>query len=91
MALALNFSVCISGDCSSVTFTETTGVYNATSNTGGWTGGGNPDIADYHYSLIEFYNSDGDLVSSVDYTNEFFPTSNDEYTKTLSIELPDGV
>lgn len=91
MSLQLNFSICSSGDCSSITFTETTGEYDAVSNVGGWNGGGNGDIADFHYSLIEFYNSDGDLVDSVSYTNEFFPTSNDEYTKTLSITLPDGV
>jgi len=44
MALALLFSVAESGDSKTLTITDTTGVYNAGTNVGGW-GAPNPDVS----------------------------------------------
>ncbi len=44
MSLALNFTAEISDDGKTITITETTGIYSATSNSGGWTSP-NPAIA----------------------------------------------
>jgi hypothetical protein len=34
--LSLNFTTCVINGCSQIQFTETTGLYNASTNTGGW-------------------------------------------------------
>jgi hypothetical protein len=36
MALSLNFTFCTTCDCKNITFTETTGTYDSSTNTGGW-------------------------------------------------------
>lgn len=64
MALALKFTVIQSDDCKTITVTETTGVYNSTSNIGGW-GTPNPAFGSALTATILFKkrNSDGTFTT----------------------------
>lgn len=44
MPLEIDFNICQNSSCDELTFTETTGAYNATTNPGGW-GAPNPTLA----------------------------------------------
>lgn len=90
MALKLRFNVCQAGDCSGVTFTETTGIYDAISNLLGW---GTPNVAlsSYEYAKIEFF-LDGVLVHTSEFDdNGILPSNNDEFSYDIDVALADGV
>ncbi len=101
--LALDFEVCESNDCLSIQFSETTGLYDITSNVGGWSSP-NPSIGNITSATLTIlfpYNSSIQTVvipSSLLYPT--FPTtsSTTAYTidsSTLAIgnglQLPDGL
>lgn len=91
--LQLDFIICQKGDCSVIDFSETTGLYNVTSNPTGWGTSVttvNPDIALYKYSKLEFFNSAGTLVKTFELYPDF-PTFDTAFKKSLTIDFPDGI
>jgi hypothetical protein len=70
MALDVKFSICQSSDCKSISFTEKTGLYNATTNTTGWgaVGGGDPNsmISDATAATISIKGPDGTIYPTID-------------------------
>lgn len=64
MGLAISFCIDQSDDCKSIRFTDTTGVYNANSNPGGF-GAPNPTVASALTAkvLVEKRNSDGTFIT----------------------------
>jgi len=58
----INFTVCQSRDCESIDITETTGVYNASSNPGGYGGGVNYDTTDVIDASLTIVLPDGTTV-----------------------------
>jgi len=100
MALSLNFSVTQASDCKSIVFKDTTGIYNADTNTGGY-GTPNSDETDItatsitvrdennvSYTALTTYD-----IDSGDYTvGDPYPlTINSTDLSGLSGELNDGV
>jgi len=59
---SLSLSICQSRDCTSFDITDTTGVYNSSSNPGGY-GGANYDVTDVIDSRLEITLPDGTVVS----------------------------
>jgi hypothetical protein len=59
----LSISTCQSKDCTSFDITDTTGVYNASSNPGGYGGGVNYDVTDVLDSRLIITLPDGTVVS----------------------------
>ncbi len=91
--LQLSFNICQKSDCSIIEFNETTGLYNITSNPGGWGGPFstvNPDITLYHYSKLEFFDQSNTLIKLFEFYPEF-PTSDTNFIKELDYAIPDGI
>lgn len=92
MSLILNFEICQTNGCKDLVFSETTGTYNATYNTGGY-GTPNETTAAAQTATLTITNASG-LVTTVDLMPEGFPTEDlvaDGYTITSSTVLPDGM
>jgi len=92
MSLILNFEICQANGCKDLIFSETTGAYNATYNTGGY-GAPNETTDDAVTATLTITNASG-LVTTVDLMPEGFPTDDiiaDGYTITSSTVLPDGM
>jgi len=89
MSTKLNFSICQSSDCKSLVFKDLTGTYNNPNNLTGW-GSPNEDIADYHYSKIEFFLS-GVLIKTFEFFNITFPTNDTSFKYTLPYAIADGI
>ncbi len=75
MALILNFNLCESGGCNSLTFSELTGLYNAESNTTGY-GTPNPDIGDATAAVLTVTLASGDSYDIDLFETGNFPTTN---------------
>lgn len=60
--LSLQFTICSTGNCQSFDFTETTGVYDPTVNTGGW-GAPNVNIATALTATLEIKQPDNSIVT----------------------------
>lgn len=71
MALQLNFEICQSSNCKTLTFVETTGAYSA-SNTTGW-GDPNPLIADMTSAVLTITLANGNSYN-IDLFASGFPT-----------------
>lgn len=92
MSLILNFEICQANGCKDLVFSETTGAYNATYNTGGY-GTPNETTAAAQTATLTITNASG-LVNTIDLMPEGFPTDDivaDGYTITSSTVLPDGM
>lgn len=92
MSLILNFEICQANGCKDLIFSETTGAYNATYNTGGY-GAPNETTAAAVTATLIITNASG-LVTTIDLMPEGFPTDDiiaDGYTITSSTVLPDGM
>jgi len=92
MSLILNFEICQSNGCKDLVFSETTGAYNATYNTGGY-GTPNETTAAATTATLTTTTPSG-LVTTIDLMPEGFPTDDivaDGYTITSSTVLPDGM
>lgn len=74
MALSLNFTINSQNGCSEFLFTDTTGVYNADTNTTGW-GAPNPVTGDVDTAILSIEN----LTTSITY-DDISVTPNDETT-----------
>lgn len=79
MALALKFNVCLSSDCKTLTFNETTGIYSST-NTGGY-GAPNP-LASATAATLTITKED-DTTVEFDLLAESFPST----VSTLEFEI----
>jgi hypothetical protein len=70
MAVDIKYSICQSSNCESLTFTETTGVYNVTTNPTGWgaVGGGDPNemLSDATIATLTLTGPDGTVYAPVD-------------------------
>jgi hypothetical protein len=92
MSLILNFEICQANGCKDLIFSETTGKYDATYNTGGY-GAPNETTAAATTATLTTTNPSG-LVTTIDLMPEGFPTDDiiaDGYTITSSTVLPDGM
>lgn len=92
MSIVLNFEICQTNGCKDLIFSETTGKYDATYNTGGY-GLPNETTADADTATLTITNASG-LVTTIDLMPEGFPTDDiiaDGYTITSSTVLPDGM
>lgn len=90
--LQLSFNICQS-DCSTIEFTETTGLYEITSNPTGW---GtqfstiNPDVDTFLYAQLEFFDTNGTSIKLIEIQPDF-PTINTLYSKKFTVDLPDNL
>jgi hypothetical protein len=70
MAVDVKYSICQSSNCKTLTFTETTGVYNGTTNPTGWgaVGGGDPNemLSDAIAATLTLTGPDGTIYAPVD-------------------------
>lgn len=80
--LATNFSVAQAIGCASITLTDTTGLYNASTNPGGY-GSPNPTYADISSTLISIVLSNGNTVN----ITTFIPTANVPYLVIQAADL----
>lgn len=76
MALTPKMNICLNAGCSTLTFTETTGAYDVSTNTTGY-GAPNPAIGDVTQIVLNITSPDGELYI-IDLTSEGFPTTDDE-------------
>lgn len=80
--LATNFSIQQATGCLSLTFTDSTGLYNADTNPGGY-GTPNPAYGDIVSTLITFVLSNGNTVN----IDTFVPTADVPYVNITAAEL----
>ena len=70
MAVDVKFSICQNSSCDTLAFTETTGLYNATTNTTGWgaVGGGDPNemVSQATAATLLITGPDGTVYPTVD-------------------------
>ncbi len=100
MSLELSFSLCQSCSCSSLTFFEKTGEYNATNNLTGW-GSPNPETTDATSAILTVVNNAGtfniDLKTiSIDQfpteiTTWGFEIPNEQFGYTTGNKIPDQI
>jgi hypothetical protein len=74
MAVQLNYSICNDPNCKIIKFRETTGVYDATTNTGGW-GAPNELTTDAVTATLLFKAPSGVTYTAVDVLGSGFPKS----------------
>lgn len=74
MALILDFEVCMSSDCKTLTFVETTGAYDVTSNPTGW-GTPNATLAGATTAVLTIVLASGNSYSLDLFALSDFPTS----------------
>jgi len=93
--LSLNFEICQSNNCQNLTFTETTGAYNATYNLGGY-GSPNIETSDVLTAVLIITSPSGIEYPQIDlYSTGDFPTdslTDEGYVITLipDTSLEDG-
>lgn len=83
MALGLSFQICQSSDCSELTFVETTGVYNATSNPTGY-GAPNALTSDATAATLTVTLASGSSYVIDLLATTFFPSSDITFEYALS-------
>lgn len=93
MALILNFEICQSSDCQDLSFSETTGAYNATYNVGGY-GSPNITLGSVITAVLTSTSPDGTIYTTNLFTHGF-PTddlTDDSYVISLTGDtaLEDG-
>lgn len=82
MAVTLKIDICPSGDCKTLNFTETTGVYNSTYNPTGWGTPNESPNPDWDTTLTI---TDPDTIESIINMSDYgFPTNNTNYTYPIS-------
>jgi len=82
MALQLSFQICQSNTCDALTFVETTGAYNATTNPGGW-GAPNATLADVTSVTFTILLASGNSYT-LDWTSGDFPTTDTTFEFELT-------
>lgn len=89
MALELDFNICQTNSCSSLSITDASGPYHSVNNLTGW-GSPNITISDTGFeAIITIEDSEGS-ITEVDVTGEI--TTNDGYTvfSPIAVDIPDG-
>lgn len=92
MATVISAQVCLSSDCKTLEFIETTGAYNSLSNTTGW-GAPNQTTGDATAATLVATNPAGTSYTINLFSTTYFPTTNTslEYTIPMtSIGLASG-
>lgn len=85
MAVTLKIDICPSGDCKSLNFTETTGIYNANYNPTGW---GSPnDVLDPDWEATLTVTDPDGVESIINMTDYGFPNYNTNFTFPVSASL----
>lgn len=88
-ALVLNTEVCQTSNCKSLIFKETTGIYNATSNPGGWD---NPNPATAGATAAELaITAPNGTIYTIDLFSQGFPSSTSELEFEITADLIGGV
>lgn len=82
MALIPTIQLCLTSTCDVLTFSETTGVYDVSTNQGGY-GTPNPAIADFVSAVLTVTDPDG-VEYEIDLFDDF-PTSNTDATYTIDL------
>jgi hypothetical protein len=82
MALQLDFEICQSSTCDTLTFVETTGAYNATSNTTGW-GAPNATLASVTSAELTITLASGNSYTIDLLATTFFPTTDNTFELQL--------
>jgi len=85
MALIPKIKMCLASDCSTLTFSELTGAYNATTNTGGY-GATNSDIIDIVQATLTVIDPSDNSYTIDMYITGDFPTTNTDFTYTINLE-----
>lgn len=83
MALEISFQICQSNTCNSLTFVETTGAYNATSNPTGW-GAPNATLASVTSAELEITLASGDSYTIDLLATGLFPTDDTTFEYELT-------
>lgn len=84
MALIPKIKLCLASNCTTLSFFETTGVYNATTNVGGY-GAPNVETSDIDAAVLTVI-SPSDQTYTIDVFGDF-PSDNDEFS--IDIDLAD--
>lgn len=87
--LVLNFEICQSNDCSSLTFVETTGLLSETNLTGwddGLLGSSNPTTGDATSAVLTITLASGNTYDIDLFATGFFPTYNDTFEYVIPNE-----
>ncbi len=82
MSVILNFQICQSGGCDSLSFTETTGIYNAESNIGGW-GSPNETTNDAISAILTVELGDGSSYDIDLFATGDFPTTDTTFVYNI--------
>tara|TARA_R110000765_G_scaffold277048_2_gene375047 strand:+ start:749 stop:1315 length:567 start_codon:yes stop_codon:yes gene_type:complete len=82
MAVDVKFSVCQSSNCKAINFTETTGVYNASTNLTGW-GAPNELTTDATAATLLITGPDGTVYTTID----LFATSSYPKSDSTSVSI----
>lgn len=82
MALVPTINVCVKTACSVLTFKETTGVYNVTTNTGGY-GSPNPLTTGPWTSVILTVIPPDGISYNIDLSTHGFPSNNQDFEYTI--------
>lgn len=89
MAFSPKINICLNSGCSTLTFRETTGVYDAETNTTGY-GAPNITTGDVIQIVLNVTSPDGDIYV-IDLTSEGFPTTNEDLEYEITSEDLDGI
>ncbi len=85
MALKPKIKICLNSDCKTLTVYETTGIYNAITNTGGY-GFPNTELENIIISELGMIGPDG-LLNRIQLFGEGFPSSNPEFGIEIDLSL----
>lgn len=85
MGLVLNFQICQVNGCSQLQFTETTGIYNAISNPGGY-GSPNPLTSDALTAILIITLANGSSYNIDLFATGNFPTSDNTFIYNITNE-----
>lgn len=83
MALTPTITLCLNSGCTTLTLRETTGAYNASTNTGGY-GAPNPEIAAVTAAVLTVTDPDG-TEYEIDLFTEGFPTDNEDFEYEIDL------
>jgi hypothetical protein len=83
MALTPSIQLCLKSTCDELTFKETTGVYNASTNTGGY-GAPNTAIGDITTAVLTVTDPDGEEYE-INLFTEDFPSDDEDFEYTIDL------
>ncbi len=87
MALAPSINVCLQSGCTELILRETTGIYNDSTNTGGY-GFPNPVVGDITAVTLQVTDP-SDVIYTIDLSDTDFPSSNEDFEYSIPLSLLD--